>query len=254
MYARTGGKPANILVLSLQPAPPAFGGGLDRSDVEVTFLNPSQAPSRSELVHAVIEADLVICCGAEPENYYLLGLADAVGKRAILWNRSGVPESLRKLGVSLSTDEPEQWDLEKLTQSSGPTPLVKADKRPVRWSLSGELRANISEITKVQARDLMFAGILHDLHEKSLSFTNCRTEVYDSEIAQWTLTRAHDAVRRCLAEMYGDFGFINNAAAHAREHFTVQNVQRYLTAIRTFERGSMSSAEDVLTYLLDSEL
>ncbi len=253
MCAQTADETGSILVLSSEPAPSSLESLLNNSAGNVAFLNPFDTSSRSELVHRMLDADLVICCGATPEMYYLLGIAEAIGKPSIFWNENGVSQELRRLGASVTGDEP-QWDLRKLRDSTSVVPIVKADKRPVHWSLSGEIRANMIDIANVQARDLMFAGILHDLNEKSLIFVNCRTEVYDSEIVQWTLTRMENEVRRLLSTIYADFEAVNKATAAAGENFTVPNVQRYLKAIRAFERGALASAEDVLTYLLDREL
>ena len=220
-------------------------------------------PIMLDVQNSILEADLILCEMSErnPNVFYELGLAHAIGRPSVLVSRNeeDIPFDLRAVRVILYDYRQAGWEAklkEAITKAADavrnlrdiwPPPLVGSqDKRVSLRGLASEITFNLAEIDKFfsHAYSIDEAGnVTTEGKPATLRYITCMTNQFEGSSTQSGLQSLDDKVRRDVFEVYHAFREINNRADALKQAFRPWRAKQYFEAINEFQARNRSAAE-----------
>lgn len=242
-----------------KPALEAAGFTVTRADDLFT-----PRPIMLDIQQSIVQADLILCemSGRNPNVFYELGLAHAIGKPAILVSRrhDDIPFDFRHLRVILYDYTEAGWesklrdDIRRAAESAlaspdrWPPPIVPASDANTIRALAGEVAVNLHAIDRFLASDYSIAG--DQITSKgnladSFDYVTCATAVFDSLAGKAAVQVAAAELRDRLIRIYDGFRRINDKAEALKAVFRPWRAQHYLDAVNDFARDLRDTAAQI---------
>jgi hypothetical protein len=241
------------------PALEAAGFSVSRAD---DLFTPH--PIMLDIQQSIVQADLILCemSGRNPNVFYELGLAHAIGKPAILISRKhdDIPFDFRHLRVILYDYTEAGWEsklrdaIKRAAESAAespdrwPPPLVPGSGLHVMRAFAGEVAVNLHAIDRFLAEDYAVSGdhITSKGHiTDGFDYVTCSTAVFESISGREAIQSAPSELRDRLIRVYDGFRRINDRADALKAVFRPWRAQHYLQAIEDFARNLRRAAEEL---------
>ncbi|MCK4430865.1 MAG: hypothetical protein KAW19_06135 [Candidatus Aminicenantes bacterium] len=248
-----------------KPALEAAGYTVTRADDLFT-----PRPIMLDIQKSILEADLLLCemSDRNPNVFYELGLAHAIGKPAILISRKedDIPFDLRHLRVILYDYTEAGWEsklrdnIKAAAQAVAtsdeiwPPPLIaQQENLAAIRALSSEIDFNLHEIDRFLARNYrvidnkIMAGGKRGV---TFRYITCVTSVFESNDVQQALQSIQEDIKSRLIGIYHSFREINDKADALKKAFRPWRALHYIEAINEFNNTLRSDAEKLQEDLL----
>lgn len=226
-------------------------------------------PIMLDVQKAIVDADLILCEMSErnPNVFYELGLAHAIGRPAILVSRKeeDIPFDLRHVRVIVYDYSRPGWEAKlkesittaakAVTDSSEiwPPPLTASQDRQSRLrALANEIAFNLSEIDKFLGHGYAIDKSGHvtaNGKPSSLRYVTCMTNQFETSDGQHELTSVSDAVREQVFCVYQGFREVNTCADALKQAFRPWRASQYFEAVDDFEKQHRTIAEKLVREL-----
>ena len=222
-------------------------------------------PVMLDIQKSILEANLILCemSDRNPNVFYELGLAHAVGRPAILISqeKEDIPFDLRHLRVILYDHAEAGWEskLREAIKTAAhavedsdeiwPPPLyAQRENLTAIRALASEIGFNLHEIDRFLARGYKVVNKKIVAGAKvgvTLRYITCVTSVFESNDAQQALQSMQGDVKRLLIEIYHGFRQINDKADALKQAFRPGRASHYIEAIEEFNSTLRSDAENL---------
>jgi len=222
-------------------------------------------PIMLDIQRSIIETDLILCEMSErnPNVFYELGLAHAIGKPAILVARQqdNIPFNLRHIRVIIYDYSQAGWedrlrhDITAAAQSIDdteevwPPALIGASDvmTPVR-GLAHEIRFNLQEIDRFMSRG--YTVVHNKIMAKGKSnvvfrYITCMTSMFESPEVQTVLSAIEEPLRNDIFQTYHGFREINDRADALKRAFRTWRASQYIDLIDSFQDKLRNRAEQL---------
>lgn len=242
-----------------KPALEAAGFSVSRADDLFT-----PRPIMLDIQQSIVKADLILCemSGRNPNVFYELGLAHAIGKPAILVSRKhdDIPFDFRHLRVILYDYTAAGWesklrdDIQRAAESAAESPdrwppaLVPASESNVMRAFAGEISVNLHAIDRFLAREYAISGdriTSKGQVSDSFDYVTCSTAVFESLSGKEAVQLASVELRNGLIRVYDGFRRINDKAEALKAVFRPWRAHHYLEAVGDFARDLRDVAEQI---------
>lgn len=218
-----------------------------------------------DIQQSIVGADLILSDLSErnPNVFYELGLAHAIGRPAILIAREqdDIPFNLRHIRVIVYDYTRAGWEdklRSEITEAAKslhdntqvwPPPLVGGadDLTPIR-ALAHEIAFNLQELDRFLSRDYSVVDKTIMAKGKSnvvFRYATCMTSMFDSVDVQTVLSLIEESVRQQLHRVYGGFRQINDRADALKRAFRPWRAAQYIDAVTSFQETLRASAEQL---------
>lgn len=219
-------------------------------------------PIMLDVQRSIVDADLILCDMSErnPNVFYELGLAHAIGKPAILIARKqdDIPFDFRHIRVILYDYSRSGWE-EKLrceiTKAAKsvhdevevwPPPLIVShNMTPIR-GLAQEIALNLQALDRFSSQGYSVVGETIMAKGKAnvmFQYFSCMTSVFESSEVQQALSLVEQSVRGEILGVYGGFRKINDCADILKHAFRSWRASQYIDAVTSFQETLRPSAE-----------
>jgi hypothetical protein len=216
-----------------------------------------------DVQESILDADLILCemSGRNPNVFYELGLAHAVGKPAILVSRreEDVPFDLRHVRVILYDYSRPGWEpqlIESITAAARavtetsevwPPPLTATkDRHTELRALASEIAFNLTEIDTFLSHGYEIddeGRVTADGKPTTLRYVTCMTNQFETAAGHQRIADAGDEVRDAVFRVYRAFREINTRADALRQAFRPWRAHQYFEAIEEFQARHREVAE-----------
>ena len=220
-------------------------------------------PIMLDVQNSILDADLILCEMSErnPNVFYELGLAHAIGRPAVLVSRNeeDIPFDLRAVRVILYDYRQAGWEAklrEAITKAADavmnlrniwPPPLVAGQGNRVDLrALANEIAFNLAEIDKFFSHGYSIddaGNVTTEGRPAALRYVTCMTNQFESSSTQHSLQILGEKVRHDAFEVYHAFREINNRADALKQAFRPWRATQYFEAINEFQARSRGTAE-----------
>lgn len=226
-------------------------------------------PIMLDIQRSILGANLILCEMSErnPNVFYELGLAHAIGKPVILVSRKeeDIPFDLRHIRVIIYDCSRPGWDVKlkdsiirsaesvKDSNEIWPPSLISDQTLPGDLhALGNEIAFNLAEIDKfieIGYRIDRNGNIAANGKPANIRYMTCMVGQFESSHAQKQISRLDKAVRDDVFRVYQGFREINNFAEALKQVFRPWRATQYIQTFFVFQEEHRTSAEELVRKL-----